>query len=281
MGCGASAPAVLVPQPYTAEPILPMSLPYLGGALALRICDESWWSDPDRRKAKQESIKEAQTIIKLKGADSIVKYKSATGEIILSESRNFWANDTNWSTVKFHRPLGGGAANELVAVLSEGANESSGTTKAFAYQQSKGKALLCVPVDKKSQSLGVGDYAKTEGGVPMHILRRCAFFGACAFHPAAGGGKFLPALLKVNAKGTVTNASGEVVAMVEDPNSNGLWTWVLHARDGAPLQVAANVDVMVVVAVVSQFAANRKARLWQPSIVSRGTPEQERFVQIV
>ena len=282
MGCGTSAPApVLVPQPRGgAEPILSASLAYQDGVAELSICDESWWKDQDARKARQKALTEVQSTVRshieFEGTESVVNYKNSAGETILTESRDFWAIDTQWSTVTFRQPAGvqggadgGGAAAELVAVVAEGVNEKSVAMKAFSYQNCKGKALLFAPTVGKKPPTD-GHVTKTMEGVPMHVVGEVrSSFDSCAFHPAAAGGKFEAATLKLNVSGTVKNASGEAVAIVVDPYANGLWNWVLNANSdgsGAPLQVAANVDIMMVVAVISQYAANRKANKGTPQI---------------
>ena len=93
---------------------------------------------------------------------------------------------------------------------------------------------------------------------------------SCAFHPAVTGGKFAAAALTVDLNGVVRNAAREPVAAAERPFERGLWAWVLNDPAGVPLRIAANVDAVAVIAVISQLAANRKSANSVPYTLARG-----------
>lgn len=266
MGCASSTPATLVVQPRGVEPhILPSEIPTSDGVATVEIYDE--FCSSGAMQKRHDELRKAVGADdpkppwdwsyheEYKATDSIFTCK-AGGALLFKEQRDEWAFTPKFSTVKYCDSSG-----TLIALLSEGARDDSGAMKAMNYQQRKGKALLYTPVGGSSPAGGdLGHGTKTVEGVAMRVVgeTRC-FFDSCAFHPAVAGGKYGPATLKMSVvgrvKGVIKNGMGECVATVEKMNE------LISYYNPNPIavSVAANVDVVLVIALVLQWSANERS----------------------
>ena len=257
MGCGQSAPALLVPQPRgAAAPILPTTdVAYSDGVTELTVgyTDAAWWKNQEIRVRKQKELDESGCMpgpaCRSQPEELVLEFKTAAGKLFVKEERDGFPQDTKWSNVIWRDGSG-----KIVALLSEGEGANSVALKAYAYQNRKGKGLLYAPTGE-GQSPPAGHSTKTVEGVPMHVVGEVrGAYDTCTLHKAAAGGGFDgAAALKMLSSGAIRNGAKEAVASMERPQI----LTVAQASYGAlSLKVVENVDVALVLALISTWVAN-------------------------